>query len=181
MSTMEVGMSTELNKDNLEEMYHREFLSIREIAELLESDKSVIHKRMIKLGIPRRKTHELKPDYKDKIPCEICGEQKLRFGKYKICKNCWDKENGRERYPGGTLIPLRLMPRPKRKFKACLHCRGEIASWNKSGYCGSCYKLPGMKKYIAKIFCKKCGKFITGHGATGKCSKCSQDRQSNGD
>jgi len=158
-------------------MYHREFLSIREIAELLDSDKSVIHREMVKFGIPRRETHELKPDFKAKVPCEKCGEQKLRHSRYKICKNCWDKENKRERYPCGTLVPLRLMPRPKRKFKVCLNCREEIASWNKSGYCGSCYKLPGMKKYIAKIFCKKCGIFITGHGKAGLCHGCDMKKR----
>ena len=167
-------MIIELNKTNLEEMYHKEFLSIREIAELLEVDKSVIHRRMIRLEIPRRETHELKPDYKVKVPCEKCGKLKLRYGKYKLCKNCWDKENGRERYLCDALVPLKFTPRPKRKFKVCLNCRGKIASWNKSGYCSICWKLPGMKKYIANVFCKNCGKAITGHSDTGKCHKCSK-------
>lgn len=176
MSTMEVRVSTELDKANLEEMYHKEFLSIREIADLLGSNKDTIHKKMISFKIPRREVHELKPDYEAKISCEKCGEQKLRHSKYKICKDCWDKENKRERYPCGMLVPLKFTPRPKRRFKACLNCKGVIASWNKSGYRGSCYNLPGMKKYIAKIFCKKCGKFITGHGTTGRCYKHSLDR-----
>ena len=169
-------MSTELNKTNLEEMYHKEFLSIREIADLLDSDKSVIYRRMIRFEIPRRETHELRPDYKVKVPCEKCGEQKLKYGRFKLCKSCWDKENRRERYPCGTLVPLKSMPTPKRKFKVCLNCRGKITRGNKSGYCSKCWKLPGMKKYIANIFCKSCGRAITGHGETGKCHSCSRKK-----
>lgn len=166
-------LSTELNKANLEEMYHKEFLSIRDIADFLESDKSVIHRRMIRFEIPRRKAHELRPDYNSKVLCEKCGKPKLRHGRFKICKSCWDKKNGRERYLCGALVPLKFTPRPKRKFKACLNCKGKIASWNKTGYCSGCWKLSGMKKYIANIFCKSCGKAITGHSDTNKCHKCS--------
>jgi len=170
-------MIIELNKVNLEEMYHKEFLSIREIADILEVAKSIVHKRMISFEIPRRETHELRPNYKVKVPCEKCGKQKLKFGRFKICTNCWDEENGRERYPCGVLVPLEFSPRPKRKFKVCLNCRGKITSWNKSGYCSGCWNLPGMKKDIANIFCKKCGKAITGHGETGKCHSCSREKQ----
>ena len=169
-------MITELNKTNLEEMYCKEFLSIREIAEFIEVSKSVIHRRMIKFEILRREANELKPDYKVRVLCEKCGEQKLKFGRFKICRSCWDKENRRERYPCGMLVPLKLAPIPKRKFKVCLNCKGKIASWNKSGYCSKCWNLSGMKKYIANEFCKKCEKAITGHGTTNKCYKCSKEK-----
>jgi len=167
----------ELNKAELTEMYHNEYLSIREIAYFLEVSRAMIHEKMIKFGIPRRKANELKPSYNEKRPCEKCGEPISIFGRYKICRNCWDKENGRERYPNGCLVPLKNTPRPKRKFKICLNCQGKIASWNRSGYCSKCWNLPGMKKYVSNVFCKKCGKTITGHGKTGKCLKCSRDRK----
>ena len=167
----------ELNKINLEEMYHKEFFSIREIADFFEINKSIIYRKMITFNIPRRETHEMRPDYKVKIPCEKCGKLKLKFGRFKTCRDCWDKEKGRERYPCGALVPLRFTPRLKRRFKVCLNCRGKIASWNKSGYCSQCWKLPGMKKYIANVFCKNCGKAITGHGETGRCYKCSWNRK----
>lgn len=164
------GMNLEFIKSELEEMYIKEFLSIREIAEFIGCSRTTIHKKLKEFNIPRRKFNELR-SFKGEVPCIKCGELKPKCSNSKLCKDCWLIENNRERYPCGAIVPLRLSPRPKRKYDKCLNCKGWIASWNKSGYCTSCWNLPGMKKHIANVFCKKCGKAITGHGKTGFCYK----------
>jgi len=167
-----------IERGELEKLYHEEFFSIREVADIYKCSKCTIHKRMIEYGIERRPfiNHNTRGRLKF---CKACNSKMPFHSRYKICKKCWAKKNGRERYPNGYLVSKKTTPFSKRKQKFCERCRERIAYWNKTGYCTSCWNLPGMKKYIANIFCKRCGKAITGHGKTGLCGSCVIRQRSN--
>jgi len=165
-----------IERETIEKLYHKENFSIREIADVYKCDKSTIHRRMIEYGIVRRQA--INGAIRGKIKhCKSCNSEMPFHSKYKICKKCWAKKNGRERYPNGYLVSKKVRPFSKREQRACKRCRNKIAYWNKTGYCTSCWNLPGMKKHIENIFCKSCGKAITGHGKTSYCLKCAKNKR----
>jgi len=119
-------------KEELRTMYSEEYLSLKDIAEFFDCSKTTIQKRMIEYGIPRRDIGELR-SHGLPTPCSKCGKLKSSL-KYDVCKDCWAKKHGRERWTGGRLVPVGYV-RKKRKFEKCLNCGGSVKASNRSGYC----------------------------------------------
>lgn len=165
----------DIPKKELRTMYSEEFLSLKDIAEYFDCSKSTIQKKMIKFNIPRRDIHELIRN-RSQVPCSECGKLKPS-GKYSICKDCWAKENGREQWSSGRLVPPGYV-RKKRKFEVCLNCKGWIAAWNESGYCKKCRELPKIRREIDNKFCMICEKSITSSSKSGLCLKHSMEARS---
>jgi len=173
-----LALNSFVEREELEKLYHEEFFSIREIADICKCSKATIQRRMVAFNIKRRLfiNHNVQGRIKY---CKTCNSKMPFHSRFEICKNCWARKNGRERYPNGFLVSKKVTPFSKRKQKICERCRKKIAYWNKTGYCTFCWNLPGMKKFIANIFCKKCGKAITGHGKTDFCRNCVIRQRSN--
>ena len=176
MSRPPSKMNFFIEREELEKLYHEEFFSIRDIADIYKCSKATIQKRMVILGIKRRPfiNHNIQGRFKF---CKTCNSRMPFHSRFKICKDCWTKKNGRERYPNGFLVSKKVTPFSKRKYKICGRCHKKIAHWNKTGYCTPCQNLPGMKKFIANTFCRRCGKAITGHGKTDFCKNCVTHRR----
>lgn len=156
-------------------MYEQEFLSLKDIAEYFDCSKSTIQRKMIEFGISRRDIRELR-SHCSPTPCSKCGKPKSS-SKYDVCKDCWAKEHGRERWSSGRLVPLGHV-RKKGRFEKCGNCGGPVATFNKSGYCTKCRRLPGMMKEIACKFCMICEKSISSSSKSGLCLKCSMKMRS---
>jgi len=156
-------------------MYSEEFLSLKDIAEHFDCSKSTVQRKMIEFGIPRRDIGELR-SHCPFVPCSKCGKPKSS-SRYDVCKDCWAKQNGRERWTGGRLVPLGYV-RKKRKFERCLNCRESVKASNKSGYCAECRKLPEIRNNIACKFCMICEKLLSYSNKSGLCRKHSNEARS---
>lgn len=163
----------DIPREKLSTMYLEEYLSLKDIAEFLGCSAGAVRRNMINFNIPRRDKCELR-SYPQAL-CSRCGKLKPS-SKHDICKDCWAKKHGRERWPGGRLMPLRYV-RTKRKFKVCLNCGGSVAAWNRSGYCVKCYKLTEVKKEMACRFCIICEKAISNSNLSGYCRDCSNGQR----
>ena len=162
-------------KKELAVMYSEEFLSLKDIAEHFDCSKSTVQRKMIEFGIPRRDIGELR-SHCPFVPCSKCGKPKSS-SRYDVCKDCWAKQNGRERWTGGRLVPLGYV-RKKRKFERCLNCRESVKASNKSGYCAECRKLPEIRNNIACKFCMICEKLLSYSNKSGLCRKHSNEARS---
>lgn len=159
-------------------MYLEEYLSLRDIAELLSCGTSTVHRHLIKHNLPRRPMDELNHCPRRMIPCpKRCGRLKSLGSKYKICKDCWAKEHGRTRTASGKLRPIGYVLK-KRKFEACKNCGGGVATWNRTGYCIKCWELPEVRNDIGCKFCIKCEKSVSWSNKSGLCPDCSKKMRS---